>query len=55
MSDVILCSGCYDDSNADGFNAILPQSTCAKCGRECLGYRVSRPENMDATFELAKP
>ena len=40
----ILCSGCYDDSGADGFNAIIPGSHCIACERHCLGYQLSRPE-----------
>lgn len=43
--DFVLCSSCYDQSEADGFDGIIPGSHCIACERHCLGYRVARPES----------
>jgi hypothetical protein len=37
---MILCTFCYDESDYEYFIGIYPQSTCARCGRLCLGYCV---------------
>lgn len=37
---MILCSECYDRQGRERFITLIPQSTCADCGRTCLGYEV---------------
>lgn len=35
---MIVCSACYDKQDPEKFTAIVPQATCADCGKMCLGY-----------------
>lgn len=48
---MILCSECYDkgfdNNDFSEFVGVIPQSTCAKCGRLCLGYRINENTEED--------
>lgn len=39
MEEIVLCTTCFDDLNADRIISIEPRQVCAICGRQCLGYR----------------
>lgn len=34
----ILCTSCFDLFGCERILAVITQSTCQNCGRECLGY-----------------
>jgi hypothetical protein len=34
----LLCSQCYGARHCARFTATVPRSTCADCGRRCLGF-----------------
>lgn len=36
----IVGSQCFDEI-AEHFDGMAPMAICARCGRECLGYRIS--------------
>ena len=45
---MLLCSQCYDARQCKRFTATVPRSTCAACGRRCLGFLTEGPPSADA-------
>jgi hypothetical protein len=45
---MLLCSQCYDARQCKRFTATVPRSTCAACGRRCLGFLTEAPPSADA-------
>lgn len=39
---MIVCTQCFDRYQYSTFTTVTPMSTCAKCGRRCLGYGVDQ-------------
>lgn len=37
----ILCSACFDAVEAQRILAMIPQQTCERCGKKCLGYQTA--------------
>ena len=40
---MLLCSQCYGARRCTRFTATVPRSTCAACGRRCLGFLIEGP------------
>jgi hypothetical protein len=45
---MLLCSQGYDARQCKRFIATVPRSTCAACGRRCLGFLTAAPPSADA-------